>query len=279
MIFNYYRTRDPRLYQIGMLGALLIYGLWVLDLEVEIAFAATIIATALATQYAFTVGVKLPTFDPKSALISALSLCLLLRTDSMLIAALAAVLAIASKFIIRFRGKHIFNPTNFALVSLLLGTDQVWVSPGQWGQTAFLAFLIACLGLLVVNRAKRADVTLAFLGFYLALLFGRAGWLGDPLLIPWHQVQNGAFLLFCFFMIPDPKTLPDARRGRVIFAGLAALGAAFVQFGLYRPNGLLYALAACAPLMPLLDWFFPASRYAWEAPSLGQGPMNANVKA
>jgi hypothetical protein len=67
MIFNY-RTKDPRLYQIGMLGALLIYGLWVLDLEVEIAFAATIIATALATQYAFHSGGKTARLRPQKRL-------------------------------------------------------------------------------------------------------------------------------------------------------------------------------------------------------------------
>lgn len=57
---------------------------------------------------------------------------------------------------------------------MMLLTDQVWVSPGQWGSAAFLGFLIACLGGLVVNRASRSDVTYAFLVFYITFLFGRA---------------------------------------------------------------------------------------------------------
>ena len=71
---------------------------------------------------------------------------------------------------IRVRGKHIFNPTNGGIVAMLLLTDQVWVSPGQWGSVAFFAFLMACVGGLVVNRASRSDVTYAFIACYCALL-------------------------------------------------------------------------------------------------------------
>src|SRR2546422_5386760 len=53
------------------------------------------------------------------------------------------------------------------------------------------------------------------------------------------QLQSGALLLFTFFMISDPKTTPDSRAGRILFAIIVATGAAYVQFGLYRTNGLL----------------------------------------
>ncbi len=164
---------------------------------------------------------------------------------------------------LRFRGKHIFNPTNFGIVFLMLATGQVWVSPGQWGSAAFFGFLIACLGGLVVNRAARSDVTYAFLAFYLAVLFGRALWLGQPMTIPLHQLQSGAFLIFTFFMISDPKTTPDSRAGRILFALLVALGAGFVHFVLYRPNGLLLSLAFLSLLVPLIDLLLPGRRYAW----------------
>ena len=64
---------------------------------------------------------------------------------------------------------------------MMLATGQVWVSPAQWGNVAFFAFLMACLGGLVVNRAARSDVTFAFIVFYMALVFGRSLWLGEPL--------------------------------------------------------------------------------------------------
>ena len=70
-------------------------------------------------------------------------------------------------------------------------------------------------------------------------------------------------LLFAFFMISDPKTTPDSRAGRVLFAGLVALGAALVQFGLFRPNALLWSLVAVAPLTPLINRMLPGTRYTW----------------
>jgi Na+-transporting NADH:ubiquinone oxidoreductase subunit NqrB len=69
-------------------------------------------------------------------------------------------------------GKHVFNPNNFGIVILLLTTEMVWVSPGQWGNVAFFGFLMACLGGLVVHRALRSDVAIAFVICYACLLFG-----------------------------------------------------------------------------------------------------------
>lgn len=253
---------DPRLYQVAALSGLLAYGLLCLDLEVQAGRAALILATALAVQYACTRFWRLPAFDPKSALISGLSLCLLMRTNSVLLALLAPAVAVASKFVIRVRGKHVFNPTNFAIVVLLL-TGEAWVSPGQWGSAAFFGFLLACLGGLVVNRAARSDVTLAFLLAYGGLVVGRSLWLGEPMAIPLHRLENGALLIFAFFMISDPRTTPDARGARVAFAVLVALGAAYVQFRLFRTNGLLWSLALFSPLVPLFDRLLPGPHHRW----------------
>ena len=259
------RQLDPRLYQIAALSALLAYGLVHLRFDVEPHIAAILLASALGTQYACTRAWRLDRFEPRSALISGLSLCLLLRTQSPFLAVLGASVAIASKFVLRIRGKHVFNPTNLGLVVLLLCTDRVWVSPGQWGSTAFFGFLIACLGGLVVHRASRKDVTAAFLLFYAAILCARSLWLGQPWSIPLHRLQNGALLLFAFFMISDPRTTPDSRAGRVLFALLVAAGTAWIQFVLYRQNGLLWSLAVFSALVPLLDRLLPGRRYAWGA--------------
>ena len=258
------RTRlDPRGYQIAALAGLLAYGMVGLAFEVSIARVSLLLATALATQYVGGRLARLPGFDPRSALISGLSLCLLLRTNSEALAAGTAVVTIASKFVLRWDGKHLFNPTNFGLAFMILATQAVWVSPGQWGSAAFLGFLLACLGGLVVNRAARSDITLAFLASYGGLLFLRAVWLGDPMSIPLHQLESGALLIFAFFMISDPKTTPDSRAGRVLFAILVAAGAAYVQFRLYRPNGLLWSLAALSPAVALINRLFPGCRYDW----------------
>lgn len=257
---------DPRLYQITVLALLLVYGLFWLDFAVHGWQITAILGTVLGTQALCTALWHLPRYDPRSALISGLSLCLLLRTPTVWLAVVAAVITIVSKFVLRWRGKHLFNPTNFGIVALLL-TGQVWVSPGQWGSTAFFAMLMACLGGLVVYRATRSDVAYTFFAAYVLLHVGRALWLGDPLSIPLHQLQNGAFLLFTFFMISDPRTTPDSRPGRFVFASLVALGAVYMQFGLYRRNGLLWALVCSALTVPLLDWLLPGTPYAWSTTS------------
>ena len=257
------RRSDPRLYQIAVLAGLLGYGLLRLDLEVTPAQALVTLGAALGTQYLGGRLTGLPRFDPLSALISGLSLCLLLRTGSLGLAATTAVVAIASKFLIRVRGKHVFNPTNVALVAMLLVTGRVWVSPGQWGSFAIFSFLLACLGGLVVNRAARSDVTLAFLVAYAALVVGRSVWLGEPLAIPLHRLENGALVLFAFFMVSDPRTTPDSRAGRLLFGVLVAAGAWWVQFRLFRTNGLLWSLAVCSLVVPLIDRLCPGPRYTW----------------
>ena len=255
--------KDPRHFQIAALSCLLLYGVLYLRLEVRPLYAAVALGVALLTQWAGTRLAGLPAFDPRSALISGLSLSLLLRADALVWVALAAVVAVGSKFVLRVGGKHLFNPTNFGIVVLMVATGQVWVSPGQWGSAAWFAFLLACLGSLVVYRSARSDVTLAFLGFYTALLLARATWLGQTYRIPFHQVESGALLIFAFFMISDPKTTPDSRAGRILFAGLVAVGAGFVSFVLYRQNGLLLSLAAFSLLVPVLDRLLPGARYSW----------------
>ena len=256
--------RDARYYQITSLLLLFLYGAFWLRFDISLAQAAITLTSVLLVQFICTRLWKLSAFDPKSALISGLSLCLLLRTNFLHLAGLAAAVTIASKFLLRCNGKHIFNPTNFGLVFMLIvASDKVWVSPGQWGNVAFFGFLMACIGGLVVNRAARTDVTLSFLAFYLVIVFGRSLWLAEPIYLPLHRLQNGALLLFAFFMISDPKTTPDSRAGRVVFALLVALGGAFVQFRLFRTNGLLWSLALFSLAIPILDRLLPGKRYQW----------------
>jgi len=256
---------DPRVYQIGSLSLLLIYGMSHLGFDIKVPQAASTIVTALATQWLCSRLWRLPMFDPKSAMISALSLCLLFRSRSMALVILVTVITVASKFVLRWKGKHIFNPTNFGIVVMMILFDGVWVSPGQWGNVAFFAFLIACAGGLVVNRAARSDVTYAFAFFYSALLIGRSLYLHEPLTIPFHRLESGALLLFTFFMISDPRTTPSSRPGRILFAALVAAGAAYIQLRLFRTNGLLWSLALFSMSVPLIDWLLPGDRYEWNS--------------
>jgi Na+-transporting NADH:ubiquinone oxidoreductase subunit NqrB len=269
---------DPRLYQIACLAGLLAWGVTALGFDVGPAQVAVTLGAALLSQLGCGLLAGARRFEPKSALISGLSLCLLLRTDALPLAAVAAFLTIASKFVLRVRGKHVFNPTNFGLVAMILATDRVWASAGQWGTGGFFAFLMACLGGLVAHRAWRSDVAWAFLASHVAFLLGRTAFLGDPIDIPLHSLQGGALLLFTFFMISDPRTTPDARPARVAFGVLVAAGAYYVQFRLFRTNGMLWSLFCLSPLVPLLDRLLPGDRYHWPAPVAG-APSRGDVDA
>ena len=265
---------DPRTWQILSLSTLLIFGVAWLGFDQTPANIALILAVALATQWAGTRFTSNARFDPLSPIITALSLSLLLRTSSPAWLALAAVLAIGSKFAIRFDGKHIFNPVNFAIALLLLCSDCAWISPSQWGSKTWAAFLFASLAGLVLSKAKRADTALAFLGAYVAILFARALYLGDPLVIPMKQMQSGALLLFAFFMITDPKSTPDRRAARFVYAVLVACLGAWLQFWHYLPQGLMYALFFASPLVPVLDRLFdgPSVAHAATGPRERTGP-------
>lgn len=260
------RLQDPRYYQVVVLSLLLSYGVFALDFGIHWQNALAIMLTAQLAQFIGTRAAGLDRFDPLSALITSLSLTLLLRTDAIELAALAAVIAIGSKFLIRAGGKHIFNPANVALVTLMLASDSAWVSSGQWGSAALGAFTLACLGFLVLTRAKRAETTIAFIVGYGALLVGRAIWLGDPLSIPMHQLQNGALLIFAFFMISDPKTSPNSAAGRVLYGAMVASVAFSIQYLFYEPNGAILALIMLAPTVPLIDRLVAGQLYRWDRP-------------
>jgi enediyne biosynthesis protein E5 len=208
----------------------------------------------------------LPALDLRSPLITGLSLSLLLRADEPSLCAAAGVIAIASKFILRIDGKHVWNPAGFAIVVLLFGTDHAWISPGQWGASLWFAALLGFLALLVLQRARRADIALFFLGSDALLLLARAFWLGDPLAIPLHQLESGSLLIFAFFMISDPKTAPDARLARLLFAAAVALLAHYLVFFLQLRPALYLSLIVLSPVNPILDRLIPAARFQWSAP-------------
>jgi Na+-transporting NADH:ubiquinone oxidoreductase subunit NqrB len=258
---------DARHYQIAALSTLLIYNLGWLDFGARPLNSALAIAGALAMQALCTRWFALPKFDPRSPLITGLSLSLLLRADEPWLSALAAVIAIGSKFVLRIDGKHIWNPAGFAIVVLLFTAHGVWISPGQWGSTVWLAALISFFAILVLHAAQRSDVALFFLGSHAALLLARAWWLGDPLAIPIHQLQSGSLLIFAFFMISDPRTTPDSRLGRFLFALSVALLGHYLTFFMQMRPALYVALIALSPLILLIDKILPAERFAWSRPA------------
>jgi Na+-translocating ferredoxin:NAD+ oxidoreductase RnfD subunit len=106
-----------------------------------------------------------------------------------------------------------------------------------------------------------------FLAFYLGLVAANVIWLDRGWAILGHQMQSGVLLLFAFFMISDPMTIPNRISGRALHAAAVAIVAFLWQYALYKPNGLLWALFLCVPLVPLIDRWLPAERFDWKKPS------------
>ena len=257
---------DARYFQIAALSSLLVINFAWIDFGARPLPSAVAIAAALLTQLVCTRIWNLQKLDLRSPLITGLSLSLLLRADTLWLYAAAAIIAIGSKFVLRAEGKHVFNPAGFAIVVLLLASNGVWISPGQWGADIWLAALLGFMAVLVLSAARRADVALFFLVSHGALLLARALWLGDPLAIPLHQLQSGSLLIFTFFMISDPRTTPDSVLGRLLFAFAVALAAHYMAFFMQLRPALYFALIILSPLTLLLDRLVPAERFIWTAP-------------
>ena len=259
-----YRLSDPRTYQIVCLSLLVAYGTLCLGFPLDVLTIAVTVLSALLVHACcrrFSEGYR---SDWSSAVISALSICLLLRYSYVEFAILTAALAVASKALLRFDGAHLFNPSAIALVLITLLCEGAWLSPGQWGRTAWWLLAVAGAGLIVVTRARRADISLTFIAAFSASVIARTLWLGDPISIAVHQLTNGAVLLFAFFMISDPRSGPVSRRGRVVFGVLVGVAAACYEFATYQANGPITMLVACTPLVPLIDrvWLNSTARNA-----------------
>ena len=258
-------ARDPRHAQIAAVGTLVLAGTIAYGFEMPWWRPATALAAALATQWLACRLIGLG-FDWRSPTITALSLTLLLRTTGWELTALAAAVAIGSKFVLRVRGRHVWNPATLAIAVVTGLFAGAWVSPGQWGTGGLVAVFAAGAGLAVAGKAGRAGVPFLFLGTWAALTFARAWWLGDPLAVPLHQLSSGALLVFAFFMISDPMTQPWHPAARALWVILTAGVGFWLQTSWIVTAGPIWGLALTAPLVPVLDRILPAPRKRWVEP-------------
>ncbi len=262
---------DARHGQIVALCCLIGLGVWAFAFEMPWWRPLTALATAVATQLILSAVLR-ARFDWRSAAITGLSLTLLLRTDGPWLIVCAAGLAIASKAVLRWNGRHFFNPAAFGIAVTVLAFDNAWVSPGQWGTGGLIAPIAVAAGLAVTYGARRLEVPLAFLAFWAVLSFGRAIWLGDPLSIPLHQMSSGMLIVFAFFMISDPMTMPWRPATRLFWTALVAVTGFALQHSWVVDAGPIFGLLAMAPLVPVLNHFFPAPAARWRAP-LAKGDL------
>jgi len=270
--------QDARDYQIIFLCSFLSLGILARDWHLAPTVIASLLLSALAVQMLFTIyqqGNSLQLFSGetwqkcwqhqgwKSALITGLGLCLLLRANHLSTLVLAASLAIASKFLLKTRGKHWFNPANFGIIGALTLTGDAWVSPGQWGTGIWLAAVFLGAGGLMTGKVGRWDTSVMFLGIYGGLDLLRNLWLGWPPSLTFYHLQNGSLLVFALFMLTDPRSIPNARPSRLIWATAIAFLTWLLQYYFYVPTAMFWALFIVSPLTILLDWEIPAPRFQW----------------
>ena len=266
---------DPRYFQVIFQLIFLLYGIFFLKWSTDWIHYSISVGGCLLFNYFFE-SIKQHRFLPLwrksgwrfwgfSVLISALSLCLLLKTNHWYVSLFAAFLTVVSKYIFRFNHKHFFNPSAFGIVATIFITNSAWLSPGQWGSNAVIFFAATILGIIVVTRVQKLDVSLAFLLTFMGLLCWRqVHVLGWPMDYFMHSVSTGSLLLFTFFMISDPRTSPNHPLARIIWAVLIAIISFYLAAFKWKYNTPVWVLVASAPLVPLLDKIFKAEIFLWE---------------
>lgn len=257
--------KDPRLFQVTALGSFLVFGILQLGWQHDVKRFLTLLSFTLFAQCLAIIVLKLPVDSWKSGLITGLGLCLLFHSSNFWILALAPILAIGSKYLIRWKGTHIFNPANFGIVIPLLLTNEAWVSPGQWGSGAMLAFFFASAALMVLMKVGRIDTSLTFLITLFVLESVRSvfylEWSFD---VVFHKMMNGSVLLFAFFMITDPRTTPFKVKGRIIWAALIGVLSFALTSVFYLHTAPIWALFIATPFTLMMNHIFGGKAFNWK---------------
>ena len=273
---------DPRCFQVVFQAIFLSYGILILNWDASwlhyfISAGGCLFFQYAADSFKAKRFLRVNEFDRWgfSVLISAMSLCLLLKTNHWTVSLLAAFLTVASKYIFKWKQKHIFNPSAFGIVATLFLTNDAWLNPGQWGSNAVIFFGVITLGTIVVTKVQKLDVSLAFLLTYVGLLYWRQvivlGWPMDHFI---HSVSTGSLLLFTFFMISDPRTSPNHPIARILWAVLIASVAFYLSAFKWKYNTIIWVLVAAAPLVPLLDQIFKGQLFEWKNNLLINRPLH-----
>jgi Na+-translocating ferredoxin:NAD+ oxidoreductase RnfD subunit len=214
-----------------LVTTILVLGEWQYQILGGYERLAVTLSVCVATEYLLSIFIRGRPASLQSAYISGVSLALLTKPQSNILwpFAIGAFVAISSKYVLRFRGRHLWNPTNFAISALvLLAPAQVAVLSHQWGNDPATNAVIWVVGLLVVTRARVLHVTFSYLGAFLALAWIRSLIVGTPFLAEIAPVTGPMYQLFIFFMVTDPRTTVATRRGRILVAVLVAV----VEFGI-----------------------------------------------
>src|SRR5438105_12995861 len=205
-----------------------------------------------------------------SAYISGISLTLLVKPQGGALwpFVLGGFIAISSKYALRYRENHLWNPTNFAVSALLLAApDRVSVLSHQFGNDLTTNLVIWIFGLIIAARVGVLHITLTYVASFLLLNTARALTLGQPILPEIAPITGPMYQLFIFFMITDPRTVVRGRKRQIVVAIMIAVMETLIRFasdkGWPLPTAFnvapaFLALALVGPVAKWLDLRSPA---------------------
>lgn len=202
-----------------------------------------------------------------SAYISGISVGILIRTPLYWPFAVCSLLTITSKYVLRYRGRHLWNPSNFGICAMLFLAPHV-VAPlsVQWGNNMWPMLVIWLLGAVIIWRFKRFHICATYVAGFFLFAFLRTWFTGDSFLAEIAPITGPMYQLFVLFMITDPKTTVSSKRGQAA----VALGIAFVEM-LFRLGEVVhapfYALFLVGPVALLIEMWM-TDRHARREPAV-----------
>lgn len=197
---------------------------------------------------------------PASAYISGISVGILVRSPAYWPYVLCAAISITSKYVLRVKGRHIWNPSNFGIsVMLFLAADTVASLSIQWGNYLLPMLVIWFLGSVIIARLHRFHITGIYVASFLAFAFMRSWMTGSPWQSEVSPITGPMYQLFIFFMITDPKTTVRSKRGQCIVVFLVALAEMIMRLDqiVYAP---FYALFIVGPAAMLVEIWLDSRR-------------------
>jgi Na+-translocating ferredoxin:NAD+ oxidoreductase RnfD subunit len=188
-----------------------------------------------------------------SAYISGISVGMLVRSPAVWPYALCSAISITSKYVLRVDGRHIWNPSNFGIVAMLvLAADSVAGLSVQWGNVLLPMIVVWCFGSVIIHSLGRLHITATYVASFVVLAFVRSLITGHPFISEAAPITGPMYQLYIFFMITDPKTTVRSFRGQCLVAFLVAAveaGLRLLQF-VHAPY---YALFLVGPVANLVE--------------------------
>ncbi|HXT74685.1 MAG TPA: hypothetical protein VN780_00210 [Candidatus Eisenbacteria bacterium] len=195
-----------------------------------------------------------------SAYISGISVGILVRSPAVWPYLLCAVVSIMSKYVLRVKGRHMWNPSNFGIsVLLFLAPETVATLSIQWGNYLLPMIVIWCLGSVIIYRVRRFHITATYVTSFIAFAFMRSWITGSPWQSEIAPLTGPMYQLFIFFMVTDPKTTVRKKFWQCVVVFLVAVVEMILRLNqvVYAP---FYALFLVGPTAMLIDICFESRR-------------------